>query len=173
QIADYRLPGGEAFGKITAYEMSASGSGEFYVDVTIGCSIGHGGTVSAAAGDPTYVDDGYVAAGYQIETGAELTAPTGDIVYQSLAGVAVDDDGVDLLTLDDKTAVESLTLTGGLGDQTNVVTYSQDPVDALKDYPSRPCLQLHPVAGMSFTTTFEPVVETMPIPKTIDLEAAA
>ena len=173
QIADYRIPGGECFGKITAYEMSASGTGEIYVELTIGCSIGHGGTVSAAAGDPTYVDDGYVAAGYQYETGAQLTAPTGDIVYQTLDGMTVDDDGVDLLTLDSITAIQSLTMTGGLGDQTNVVTYSPDPVDALKSYPSRPCLQLYPVAGMSFSTTFEPAVEMMPIPKTIDLEAAA
>jgi hypothetical protein len=173
QIADYRLPGGEAIGKVISYEMSASGTGEFYVEMTIGCAIGRGGTVSAAAGDPTYVNDGYVAAGYQIETGAQVTAPTGDIVYESLADMTVDDDGVDLLTLDSNTAVQSLTLTGGLGDQTTVVTYSADPVDALKSYPSRPCLQLVPVAGMNFSTTFEPTVEMMPIPKTIDLEAAA
>jgi hypothetical protein len=153
--------------------MSGSGTGEFYVELTIGCSIGHGGTVSAAAGEPAYVDDGYVAAGYQIETGAQLTAPTGDIVYDSLDDILVDDDSVDLLTLDSITAVQSLTLTGGMNDQTQVVTYSQDPVDALKSYPSRPCLQLVPVAGMSFSTTFAPTVELMPIPKTIDLEAAA
>jgi len=172
-VVDYRLPGGECFGKITSYSFEASGEGDFGVSLTIGCAIGHGGTVSAAAGTLTYVDAGYVAAGYQQATGAEITLPTGDLVYQTLDDFAVSDDGTNLLRMDEYSAVESLTLSGGMDDQTTVVASVSDPIDALRQYPSRVCVTLRPVAGMNFETVFTPSVDPLPIPRLIDLEAAA
>lgn len=172
-IVDYRCPGGEAIGKIVSYSFAASGNGEFSASITVGCAIGHGGTVSAAAGTLTYVDAGYVAAGYQQATGAELTLPTGDLVYQTLDDFPLDDDGINLQTLDAITAVEYITLTGGLHDQTTVVSSVSDPIDALNQYPSRVCVKFRQVAGQTFETIYTPLVVPLPIPQLIDLEAAA
>lgn len=172
-VVDYRLPGGEAHGKITAYEFTASGEGEFSVSLTIGCAIGHGGTVSAAAGTPTYVADGYVAAGYQQMADGEIAVPTGDLVYQSLDDFPITDDGVNLLAMDEHTAIESITLSGGMDDQTTLVSNVSDPVDALRQLPTRICVQFKSVDGQKFETVFTPDVQPLPIPRLIDLEAAA
>jgi len=172
-IVDYRLPGGEAHGKIIGYTLSAAGTGEIVADLTIGCAIGHDGTVSAAAGTGSYVDAGYVMDGYQQMLGAEIALPTGDLVYQALDTFPVDDDGVDLLTLDAESAVVSLTLSGGMDTQTQVVDNVSDPIDALRQYPTRLCVTLVPVAGQSFNTVYTPEVQPMPIPRWIDLEAPA
>lgn len=172
-VVDYRLPGGECIGKIIAYEFSASGEGEFSVGLTIGCAIGHGGSVSAAAGTLTYVDEGYVAAGYQQATGAEIMLPTGDLAYQTLDDFAISDDGTNLLAMDEYSAVDGLSLSGGLDDQTGVVSHVSDPVDALRQIPTRVCVDLRPVTGMNFETILTPAVVPLPIPRLIDLEAPA
>jgi hypothetical protein len=172
-ITDYRLPGGEADGKIISYELAAAGTGEMSVGLTIGCTIGHDGTVSAADGETTYVELGYVDAGYQQMTGAEIMLPTDDLVYQSLDGFAVNDDGVDLFNINETTAVLSLGLTGGMDTQTQVVEAVSDPIDALRQYPTRICVTLVPVAGQNFDTVYAPDVQPLPIPKRIDLEAPA
>lgn len=176
-VTDHRLPTGtgDAAGKIVSYSIQASGTGENYGDVKIGCAIGRGGTVVAIDGTPTYVETGYVDDAYQELVNAQLTAPTEDIVYDTLTDHETtsgsgDDGAVDLLTLDETTAVLSLELTGGLGDQVTVVTQAPQPIDALKFYPSRLCLQLVDVTG-TFETTYTPTVEPLPIPKLIDLEA--
>jgi hypothetical protein len=170
-VVDRRLPAGEAFGKITGYGMSAGTSG-FYVDLTIGCAVGRGGSVTAAAGTPTWVEAGYVAAGYQQMAGAEAMLPTGDFVYGSFENAIVNDDGVDLLHFDARQAVLSMTISGGMDDQIRVINAVQDPIDALGHYPTRLCFNLRPVAGMSFETAFTPASQPLPIPKWIDLEAA-
>jgi hypothetical protein len=172
-IVDYRLPGGEAFGKITSYEFAASGTGDFSVNLTIGCAIGRDGTVTAAAGTPSYVAAGYVAAGYQQVVGAEVMLPTGDLAYQTLDDFPITDDGLNLQHIDENTAVEYITLTGGMDEQTTVVGSVSDPIDALKQYPSHICVKLRPVAGMNFETVFTPAIDPLPIPRLIDLEAAA
>ena len=172
RVTDRRLPGGEASGKIIGYELSAAGTGEFYAELTIGCSVGRGGGVLAAPGAPTWVNDGYVYGGYQIAAGAGVTVLTGDIVYQTLDDFTVDDDGVDLLSLDATTAVQTLTVTNGLGPQILELAGSDDPANAMKDAPTEVCVQLVPMADLEFETIFTPSVELVPLPKTIDLEAA-
>ena len=104
-------------------------------------------------------------------TGAERTQPTDDLVYQSLDGFVIDDDGVDLFNINSETAVLSLGLTGGMDTQTQVVEAVSDPIDALKQYPTRICVTLVPVAGQNFNTLFTPEVLPMPIPQRINLEA--
>jgi hypothetical protein len=42
----------------------------------------------------------------------------------------------------------------------------------MKDAPTEVCVQLAPVADLEFETVFTPTVEVVPLPKTIDLEAA-
>lgn len=170
-IVDRRLPSGEAIGKITGYSFAASGDGPHYVDLTIGCAVGHGGSVSAAAGTPEYVDLGYVDAGYQAMSGAEVMLPTDDLVYQSLDDFSIDDDGVDLLHFDRRQALQSITITGGMDDQITVVNATSDPIDALGHYPTRLCFQMRPVAGMDFETLFTPAIQPLPIPAQINLEA--
>jgi hypothetical protein len=170
-IVDRRLPSGEAIGKITGYSFAASGDGPHYVDLTIGCAIGHRTTVTAAAGTPEYVELGYVDAGYQAMTGAEVMLPTGDLVYQSLDDFSIDDDGVNLLYFDRQQAIEELTISGGMDDQIAVVNATSDPIDALGHYPTRICFKLVPVAGMDFETAFMPAVQPLPIPQQINLEA--
>jgi len=172
RVTDRRVPGGEASGKVIGYELSAAGTGEFYAELTIGCSVGLGGGVLAAPGEPTWVNDGYVYGGYQIAAGAGVAVLTGDIVYETLDDFTIDDDGVDLLTLDEYTAVQSLTVTNGLGPQILELAGSDDPVNAMKDAPTEVCVQLAPVADLEFETVFTPTVEVVPLPKTIDLEAA-
>jgi len=171
RVVDYRLPGGEAVGKVTAYEMSASGEGEHAVTITIGCAIGRDGSVAGQAGDPTWVGNGYVAAGYQAMTGAVILAPTGDIAYQTLDDFEVDDDGVDLLTLNEFTAVESLQVTNGIKEQAAVID-AADPVEAMRHLASEVCVRMVALTDTEFETVFTPTVDPMPIPRTIDLEAA-
>jgi len=171
QIVDYRLPGGEAFGKVTAYEMAASGTGEHTVSITIGCAIGYGGSVAGQAGNATWVDDLYVDTGYQVMTGAKILAPTGDLAYEALTDFPIDDDGVDLLTLDEFTGVTSVEVTNGLKEQAAVID-AQDPVEAMGQLATRICVQFVPLTDQEFETIFTPTVEPLPIPRTIDLEAA-
>ena len=63
QLTDSRIPGGVAQGKIISYSFSADGdSGILTGSVTVGCAIGHGGTVTLATGDPGWVESGWVRA---------------------------------------------------------------------------------------------------------------
>ena len=97
RLFDGRLPGGNAIGKIIRYSFSANGdSGELIGEVTIGCAIGYGGAVTEVAGDPTYVEEGYVEPGYQEYTGKLVVLGPGDVGY-SPPGGPPDDDGLDLL----------------------------------------------------------------------------
>jgi len=172
-VADRRLPGGWATGKLTSYTMTASAEDGMSVELVCGVAIGRGGTVASDAGTGAYAEPGYMESGYQQMTGATVGVPgTDDLVYQSLDDFVIDDDGVSLLTLDETSAVEELTLTGGLADQIAAVTDSLDPIETLKDWPSALCLQLVPVADLSFETVYTPTVELLPIPRGIDLEGA-
>jgi hypothetical protein len=88
-IADARLPGAQAYGKVIAYKLIADGdTGRVSANVTLGCSIGQYApgvpsamTLSspsspAVEGVPEYVVDGYVL-DYQVYDGAiAAVAPT-------------------------------------------------------------------------------------------------
>jgi hypothetical protein len=89
-----------AGGKIKEYQISGDGSsGEFKCAVTLACSVGKGGTVSAVGGTPTYVDEGYVDKGWQRYDGEYVLPDTGDVAYQSILGVQPSDDGFNFETL--------------------------------------------------------------------------
>jgi len=84
-IADLRLPGGQAYGKVVSYKIVADGkTGRVYGAVTLGCSIGnyfpgnHETPPPAPVdGVPEYVEDGYVDLGYQLYDGQIVVPPLG------------------------------------------------------------------------------------------------
>jgi len=169
-LDDARLPGGTARGKIVDYKLVA-GSDGWYCDLTLGCAIGYGGSVAPDPGAGSWAELDYTGADYQDTIGGQSGAPTDDIVYQNLSEFAIDDDGVDLIGLDAASAVETLTITNGLGEQAEAVFVALDPVEELNGRPTLICLQLVPLADQEFETIFTPAIEPLPIPQTINLEA--
>lgn len=120
-LHDPRLPGGEATGKIKSYRLAADGEGKIEAEATIGCSIGYGVALPAAAsGDDVYADN--YSVGYTQREGAEVAVIAGQLVYASLAGTyVIDDDGVDLFNVAHSTMVTTLTVTGGPNDQRSAI----------------------------------------------------
>lgn len=181
-LVDNRLPGGQCAGKVIAYTLTADGEGEIQAQITIGCSIGYGVVLPVAAtGDPTYVEDGYVNDNYQQRTGAEVELLAGELQYQSFDDFEVtDDDGVDLFNMTPATAVESLTVAGGIFAQQDAInvaaalppTAAPDPVAALRDVPTVVTLNLVPVEGGAFHVDYDIDVSQLVVPAGIDLEAA-
>jgi hypothetical protein len=94
-ITDARLPGGSAAGKIIAYKLMVDGDrGGATAHVTIGCSIGLAGSVTAAPGTETYVTAGYVQPSYQAMVGATITVSSSgspDVGYTPPVEQPVDD----------------------------------------------------------------------------------
>jgi hypothetical protein len=91
-LADRRLPGGGAAGKIISYKLYAHGdTGVTKGSVTIGCSVGFGNAIHFSPGVPTYVD-GYVD-GYQqtVYTTAQLYQGPDDVGYAPPIEGVVDD----------------------------------------------------------------------------------
>jgi hypothetical protein len=83
-LIDSRLPGGQATGKIIAYELSVVGdTGELSAEVTIGVSVGNGASYSPAGTAPDYCDTDYVGLSYQTGDGEQGAGLGGaDIIYQ-------------------------------------------------------------------------------------------
>lgn len=197
-LHDPRLPGGQAQGKIVAY--SAAGdtqSGLFSLTITIACAIGYGNSVAAVAGDPVYVADGYVQAGYQQREGTVALLGSGDFAYDDYRGYAVDDDGVDLFNPSPEELVLSVVVTNGpeqqeaelstntLGDgtegfadfsvagtATGIFKDKEEVKTELAKVRTQVCVDFKPVAGGPFLTEFEINTYPLVIPKQIDLEAA-
>lgn len=180
-IADGRLPGGEATGKIVDYGLSWDGSVGGKATLTIACTIGRGNTVSGAAGTPTYVAEGYVEKGYQVYAGTVNDPLLGQVTYDELT-TPPNDDGLDPATLDEDTAINLMLVTNGVTAQRQVLDQIfPDPssaIEALNGVYTQACVNMRPVAGDTeqagpFTTIYELNVSNLMIPKTIDLEAAS
>jgi hypothetical protein len=88
-LVDRRLPGGEASGKVVSYDLIQDQNGRPYAEITIGCSIGRGGTVTASEGTGAWADDSAVAQGVQLTTGGEITLVGDELVYQPLTDFQV------------------------------------------------------------------------------------
>lgn len=181
-LVDNRLPGGECTGKIIYYTLTASGEDGPEAEFRIGCTIGYGVALGAAAtGDPTYVEDGYVEDGYQQRTGAEVELAPGVLQYQSFDDFDVtDDDGVNLFDMRPATVINSLTVVNGPTAQRAVIdeqadlpsTAAPDPVGALEETATVVTLDLVPVDGGGFHVDYAVDVSLLVVPQTIDLEAA-
>ncbi|MEK9752503.1 MAG: hypothetical protein VW338_04730 [Rhodospirillaceae bacterium] len=179
RIVDPRLPGGEATGKVVGYALTADGdSGIIKTRVKLGCSIGRGGSVVAVPGTPSYVEEGYVEAGYQFYDGATVLLPSaGDVTYEDYADQLPADDGVDFGQMTADTIVEQFIMINGESAQRSVL--EAFPIDdiasamaALDQVYSEFLLELTPLAGGPFATDYAITVSDLVIPKTIDLEAA-
>lgn len=177
-VVDRRIPGGEATGKIINYKMMASDKGEQKTEIFIACTVGYGNTVTAAAGNPSYVDNGYMEGGQQ-SIGAQVQALPGSLVYESFDDFTItDDDGVDFFNMIPENVVRSAIVLGGFNDQTLAITQGvskpePDPVGALSLAPTRVYLELIPVDGGPFQAEYSVIVSSLTVPKTIDLEAGA
>jgi hypothetical protein len=178
QLTDRRLPGGVCTGKVKSYKLSAGTSGMFG-EFTIGCTIGTGGASTAQAGVPVYVDTGYVSAGYEAVSGAQITLDPGDFSYESLDDFVIEDDGLDVSNLSASTAVNECIVFDGLKVQLPILSAYNNTVaptngsalQAMRTMTTTVTLDLRPVAGQEFHTEFTPAVSELVIPKTIDLSA--
>lgn len=91
-LFDPRLPGAAATGKIIAYSFECDGStGALRGHVTIGCSVGLGGSIVEITGTPEYAAEGYAQKGWQIYDGQTVAAGNNDITYTPPAFRAFDD----------------------------------------------------------------------------------
>lgn len=181
-IADARLPGGGAAGKVKSYSIQAQ-DGARFVSVTISCSIGRGGSVTSIPGVGDYADD-YVD-GYQTYSGGQVALPTDDLAY-NLPSYTIVDDGVNLASITAAEYLQNITVEGGLDQQVDAVVYDHvrhDALDANADSAvdaaskianvvTKTKLVLKSVNGGPFDTNIEPdTVTALKVPKTIDLEA--
>lgn len=181
QLTDSRIPGGVAQGKIIAYSFGADGdAGTMIGNVTVGCAIGHGGTVTVSAGTPDYVAAGYVQAGYQTFTGATGATAAGDVGYS----VPVMGPGplITTLTKEQVTISEEVLFpdssTGhdGYTDWVQVGSDTDKNGNTIRKFAKFPImayrLELLPVDSMAFDNLYDVSVTTLNVPKMIDLEAA-
>jgi hypothetical protein len=151
-------------------------AGEF----VIGCSIGNGDPSSAAEGVATYVEAGYVEPGYQVMAGEQKMLLAAELAYETLDAFAIDDDGLDLTNLTEERAVNSCVVVNGLEQTLFTLADFQDkiapamhgdPIQAVATMSTAVTLDLKPVAGNTFHTTFFPAISQLSLPKTIDLAA--
>jgi len=188
-LIDYRLPGGQAAGKITAYKLSCNGdNGELSCEITIGCCIGKGGTVTAVTGDPTYVENGYFD-NVQVMDNAYVMPFAGEVNYGSLNGAAITDDGVNLYGMNAGSITKSYVVENNAAQQqaailaaslpTGEVTVEPKPAmhevadvfKCLDDNATKVTLTLMPLTGGPFDTQYFIPTSLLSLPKTIDLEA--
>ena len=177
-LTDYRLPGGQAIGKVKSYKLSVA-EGRMLGEFTIGASIGTGLATTPQTGVNVWVDDGYVDPGYQRQVGAQLSVGEGDLAYQTLDDFVVVDDGLDLTRLTAAQAVNLCVVINGVRAQTDkiqpfdgtVAPVSGDPINTMQTMTTKVTLDLKPVQGSEFHTDFFPAVTPLTLPKTIDLAA--
>lgn len=174
QITDPRIPGGTATGKVIAYSIKANVEDGIQIgNVTIGCAIGHAGTITTAAGDPDYVQAGYVTVGYQTYTGTVTAATSTDVGYSIPvigAGPLITQLTKEQVVVDEHVDTAQLTSPIQVGSDTDshgntIRTFATFPITSYY-------LELLPVDKMSFDNLYDINVTTLNIPKGIDLEAA-
>jgi hypothetical protein len=176
---DDRIPGGVAVGKVKSYSFSCDGrTGALIGGVTIGCTVGRGGTVSEVAGTPTYAEAAYQEQGYEVWTGGTWeVGSASDVGYTDFQDAVIDDDGVNFQAINVNWALVSLGITGGfITEQEEVETRTlswqtaQQVVDVLTGVQTTVTIQLRPVTGGPFNTTITPTLTDLVIPNTLDLE---
>lgn len=174
------LPGGEATGKITFYEMRLDGAtGEAVCEIVISATIGNGNTVAAAAGTPELVENDTFepfVPGIQNYIGAVVMPITGVMTYDDYTVTEPVDDGIDFFTLDADAAIERLEIINGVTAQKAVLAQlffdANAAIEALKAIPTEFDMDLVTLTGGPFETAYSITVSDLMVPKTIDLQAA-
>jgi hypothetical protein len=178
-LEDYRLPGGNATGKIVNYALSGDGdSGVFGAEITMACAVGRGNSVTGDPGEPCYVEEGYVETGYQRYDGELIVPIPGEVYYGSIEGETPNDDGVDFRTMEAKDMVISCTLANGWREQEvplEIGAGAGDPsgvFEKLNEAITTITLELQPLNVGPFQTDWAITTSMLMVPKMIDLEAA-
>jgi len=182
-VNDNRLPGGTASGKVKGYLLKLDGdTGEASCQLTIGATVGNGGSVAAAPGTPSYVETGYVETGYQHQTSAASEVLAGEVTIEPYDDLPINDDGIDFTALTPASVVEAVTIYNGADDQAAAV-YAIENLRSLEDYEELKALmddfftyvELDMVSlnGGPYETSLPVNVSLLKVPKTIDLEAEA
>lgn len=198
QVQDPRLPGGQAQGKIIAYKIIAKGdTGRLYGNVTIGCAVGTGDSITVSDGTESYVATGYTNLGYQYMDGQVLSVSTAaDMTYQPPVS-AVTDDGLSFPLTKDQ-VVQDEGMRGSLSDQaaaamsylfyckvvqdlaqgTAAQQLASSAISAinglgtlLKQHPVWYTLQLAPLDNGPFQDQYVITTGNLVLPMTIDLAA--
>lgn len=204
-LTDSRIPGGQLTGKITAYTISATGgsrdqAGQLIGSVTVMCSIGHGGNVSAVAGyNNDWVEDDYVEDTYINLGGSTIVASgTTDVAYNPDQLVEIPTSGLssfglnltrDDVVIKDETHGSVFTQLGIIqafgysafmpGNVNNEVqsqwarACEQGMQEALKDNSVWLELWLKPLSETALENGLPLDVEPLKVPQTIDLESAS
>jgi hypothetical protein len=179
RYTDRRLPGGIATGKVKSYKLTA-GEGGMLGEFTIGCAIGTNQAATPSTGTPVWADDGYVDDGYQARAGAQFALTSDDdLYYESLDNYVIADDGLNLTNLTAAQAVNECVVTNGLNVQFPVLnTFQQavaplsgDPIGTMRTLTTTVTLDMKPVQGAEFHTSFTPAITELQLPKMIDLGA--
>ena len=174
-ITDNRLPGGSATGKIVGYSFSCDGNtGKLTGGISVSCTIGQGNSVAASLGTATFVNDGYVDAGYQKRDGYSVMPISGEITYVPPTDLP-QDDGVNFFDMTPASTIESFDMTNGWVDQEAALDGSfldiSAAVEALNARFTEVRLVMVPVTGGPFQQIYPITVSELMAPKTINLEA--
>ena len=96
-LAEPRI--GEATGKIIGYSLALDGNdGQIKCEVKVGCTIGRGGAIAAADGDPTYCTIDYAGADYQQFVNRVVLFPLDTSVGYQPPQADPNDDGMEFLS---------------------------------------------------------------------------
>jgi len=176
-LADARIPGGSATGKVVRYSFGLTGEdGALTGSVTIACTIGTGGTITPVDAVPGYAEGGYVDTGYQVNVGGEELLLTGDMAFDHFGGTEIADDGIDFFNVTPETVVQDCTVINGPTAQRAVILTQtvtpQEAINLLNQSFTQVQLTMFPVDGVSFLTAYELTDIRLTIPQTINLEAA-
>jgi hypothetical protein len=183
-VADDRLPGGEATGKVKGYSLTLNGdTGDAICRLTLGVAVGNGGSVSAAAGTPSYVEAGVLEDGIQVMTGQTREVVAGTVAVDDFSGLAINDDGVDWANPTPESVIEAITVYNDASVQEaflNTQLGGRLAVDAWEisthfntDVFTEVEVDLVDAKGGPFETTFAVGASLLKLPKQIDLEAEA
>lgn len=180
------LPGGIAAGKLKSYSMNGNGDGgALGATLTIGCTIGKGGTVSASGGTPTYVEEGSVDREHQRYENDVIMPVAGEVTYTSINGLPADDDGINFQRIVPNDVVLSSPRLSGTalpGDMAGTVAEQEAAMGSSSETPDEVLTKLNKVQTKltmrlralntgPFSTPYTVTVSALKIPKTIDLEA--
>lgn len=192
-IIDHRLLGDHtATGKIISYKIEGGGDGKFRGSVTIGCSVGRGGSITAVSGTDDYIEEDY-ANGIYYQPGAIVTT-TGDIGYTPPnylpGGLHFPLTARDVIIsqqwhLENQTpyvasAIGAAAIVAQIQDDEGASAADQASAAALqrvslssqlKDHWIWYELNLRPVDQVKWTNEIEVIATNLMIPKQIDLEA--
>jgi hypothetical protein len=164
-LHDPRLPGGQVTGKITEYHLKVDGdNGQLSGQVQIETTIGLGLPITVRAGTPTYVDEGYIAGGYQFYSAADIALPNGDAAIEMPPTYFDPKQMVLPLTYQD--AVVAFEIHQG----TPIDVVLAGGAAATAD-PTWLEIVLNPVTGQKYQNDYDLGTSTLVMPKLIDLAA--